>query len=619
MLSLMRLPRLRRHDRRPRLGLGLGAALLIAAGSDPGQAVTIPEIQGRSHFSPLVGRAVRSAGIVTAVSSRGTTVQDPDGDGDPVTSDAVLIEPAGGPGLRPGDRITFRGTVAESVPGGPRTANLSLTTILGARVRIQRRGVSLPRPVHLAGAGAPPAAQIISPDELPVNLQDESQARANRFDPQADAIDFWESLEGMRVTVAAPVAVSALLTHNTRSSELFVLAEGGRTVEPGRRTAAGGILLQSGAENRGSQNPERIQIQLDGSLVPGPAPAVAVGDRLADVTGVVRYDFGSFEVAATEPIRVVPRPRPRRDARPVRSPDRLTVVSYNVLNLSAQPEDSLQRLLLGRQIVLDLGDPDILALQEIQDESGELDDGVTDATGTLRALAAAIRAAGGADYRYFDVAPANGRQGGAPGGNIRNAFLYDPARVTLVSSSSLTPALLAEAGVRDTGVFGDSRDPLVGVFQSGGRRLTIVNNHLTSRFGSTPAYGAVQPFVQAGEDARAGQVLALRAYVAWLLAADPAARVVVLGDMNTFEFTDDLAALLPGEPPVLRPLAELVPPAERYSYNYEGNSQALDHAFVTESLLPAAELEYVHLNADFPAVPGSTPSDHDPLVLRLPR
>jgi predicted extracellular nuclease len=87
--------------------------------------------------------------------------------------------------------------------------------------------------------------------------------------------------------------------------------------------------------------------------------------------------------------------------------------------------------------------------------------------------------------------------------------------------------------------------------------------------------------------------------------------------MNTFEFSDELAELLPGSPVVLYPLTPLVPQAERYSYNYEGNSQTLDHVFVSRALLPSAELDVVHLNADFPARPGLTASDHDPLVARL--
>jgi predicted extracellular nuclease len=89
--------------------------------------------------------------------------------------------------------------------------------------------------------------------------------------------------------------------------------------------------------------------------------------------------------------------------------------------------------------------------------------------------------------------------------------------------------------------------------------------------------------------------------------------------MNTFEFTEHLAAVLPGRPPLLHPLTGLAPAAERYSYNFEGNSQALDHLFVSERLLEGAEMEYVHLNVDHPALPGATASDHDPLVARLRR
>jgi predicted extracellular nuclease len=158
---------------------------------------------------------------------------------------------------------------------------------------------------------------------------------------------------------------------------------------------------------------------------------------------------------------------------------------------------------------------------------------------------------------------------------------------------------------------------LEGVFEFRGRRISVVGNHLSSRFGSTPVFGAIQPFVQAGEAARAAQVRALHDYVAHLLAADPDAQVAVLGDMNTFEFSDELAELLPGSLPALHSLMPMIPPAERYSYNHEGNSQALDHVFVSRALLRGAELDVVHLNTDFPAVPGRTASDHEPLVARL--
>jgi len=544
-------------------------------------------------------------------------LQDPTGDGDPSTSDAIVVR-ARTAGLAPGDEVRVSGVVTELVPGGAATANLSATTIEVSAVEVLRRGRPLPRPAILGLEGRlPPTGQVISPDELPVNLRIRDQVGRNHFDPESDAIDFFESLEGMLVTVRRPVAVSATQTFSPEQSEIVTLPDAGAGVAASRRTRAGGILLQSGRDNVGSQNPERIQLQLDAALLPGPISPVRVGDTLGDVTGVVRYNFGSYEVAATAAFDVGPRDRAPEATTLMGTSNAATVASYNVLNLSATASDSSQRRLLARQIVGVLASPDIIALQEIQDDSGEEDDGTTSARGTLAALSGAIEAAGGPRYVFFDVAPADGRPGGAPGGNIRNAFLYNPARVRLVSRRSLTPSVLASLGSPDSLAFRNSRDPLEGVFDILGRRISVVNNHLSSRFGSTPVFGAVQPFAQAGEAARAAQVRALHAYAARLLADDPEARIVVLGDMNTFEFTDELAELLPGLPATLHPLMPLVPPEDRYSYNYEGNSQALDHVFVSSALLPGAELGVVHLNTDFPAPPGRTASDHDPLVARF--
>ncbi|HEX7336498.1 MAG TPA: endonuclease/exonuclease/phosphatase family protein, partial [Gemmatimonadales bacterium] len=433
----------------------------------------------------------------------------------------------------------------------------------------------------------------------------------------SDAIDFFESLEAMRVIVRRPIAVSATQTFNPTQSEIVTLPGAGAGVSPARRTRAGGILLQSGRDNVGNQNPERIQIQLDARLFPGSVPLVRVGDTLGDVTGVVRYSFGNYEVAATAAFDVAPAGLMPERTGLIRAPDALTVASYNVLNLSATADDSIQRRLLAGQIVAALRSPDIIALQEIQDDSGEADDGTTSARGTLTALSTAIVAAGGPRYDFFDVAPADGRPGGAPGGNIRNAFLYNAARVRLHSHRALTPSVLGGSGARDSLAFRNSRDPLEGVFEFRGKQVSIIGNHLSSRFGSTPVFGAVQPFVQAGEAARAAQVQALSQYARRLLMVQRDARVIVLGDMNTFEFSQALAELLPGAVPVLYPLLPKVPGPERYSYNFEGNSQTLDHVFVSRALLPGAELDIVHLNTDFPALPRQTASDHDPLVARL--
>ena len=71
-----------------------------------------------------------------------------------------------------------------------------------------------------------------------------------------------------------------------------------------------------------------------------------------------------------------------------------------------------------------LNNPDIVFLQEIQDNSGETDNGVVSANVTLTNLVNAISAAGGATYSFIDIDPVNDEDGGETGGNIRPAYLY---------------------------------------------------------------------------------------------------------------------------------------------------------------------------------------------------
>ena len=600
-----------------------GVGLLLAVGSvgvpaaaGSGPPTAIPAIQGASHLSPLLGRRVTVEGVVTARRNDGFHLQDQRGDGDPATSDGIFVEGEGAAVVR-GDRVRLEATVAERPGGGP-AAGLTVTRLIEVGpLSVVSRGEPLPAPVRLGAGDRPFPRQIMSPEELPVDLRDPAQVRGNRFTPGTDVLDYLEALEGMLVSLPRPTALGPSEHRSRGRADVFVLPDPGpRHTRSHERTSPGGILLRSGPDNRGNQNTDRIRLAFDPVTAGGVFPALATGDRLADVTGVLDYAYGAFQVSTTSPVRVEARPDWTPEVTTLgRAPDAVTVATYNVLNLSPDSSDRRQRELLGAQVAGALGAPDIVALQEIQDESGERDDGAVDGRPTLAALVAAVRRAGGPAYAYLEAAPVDGRPGGVPGGNIRNAFLYDTARVRLVSYRPLTAEALAAADAPDPGAFAESRDPLEAVFAIGRERLVVINNHLTSRFGSTPVFGAVQPWVEAGEAEREAQARALHAYVAALIRRNGAARVVVLGDMNTFETTDDLASLLPGSPPLLVNLVPRVEQAQRYTYIFEGNSQVLDHVFVTPSLADRAEIDVVHLNADFPA---ATPaSDHDPVVARF--
>jgi predicted extracellular nuclease len=106
--------------------------------------------------------------------------------------------------------------------------------------------------------------------------------------------------------------------------------------------------------------------------------------------------------------------------------------------------------------------------------------------------------------------------------------------------------------------------------------------------------------------------------VAEIQAADPGARVIVLGDLNDFLDSDTLAALYAGG---LEDLLYQTPKYNRYTYIYQGESEVLDHILITKNLWSQfRSIKPIHINADYPDVFGDTPdssrrsSDHDAVV-----
>ena len=258
---------------------------------------------------------------------------------------------------------------------------------------------------------------------------------------------------------------------------------------------------------------------------------------------------------------------------------------------------------VARVIAVGLGGPDIVALQEIQDDNGEVNDGVVSARETGRRLVAAITRSGGPAYTFSDLEPANNADGGAPGANIRCAFLHRADRVRLNAGP------VTRFGADDP-AFADSRKPLVGDFMAGTRRVVLINCHFASKSPDDPLFGAAQPPLRRSEARRVAQAAAVRRQAAALAAADPRAGVIVLGDLNDFEFSAPLAALREGQ--LLENLLESIPPSDRYTYNFQGNSQTLDHLLVAGGRFRATRVAIFHRNADFGS--AARASDHDPVA-----
>jgi uncharacterized protein len=445
-------------SQRGRADVGAGTSARIGSGGPPplGVPARIRDIQGRAHVSALAGQRVADvSGVVTAVASNRFFMQDPKPDVDPATSDALVVFTGSAPSVTVGDAVTVAGIVEELRPGDPGGTNLATTQI------------SLPTVVVASSSNALPAATLVGPGGrvVPAAVIDDdatgSVETSGSFDAAHDGIDFWESLEAMRVQIGDPEVVGPT---NAFGDALIVPAGAGP------RTIRGGIVISAH-----DFNPERLVIADTFAAL----PAANVGDSYVGVlTGVLDYAFGLFTLLPAASPELRDGGLMRETTRRQRQAE-LAVATFNVENLS--PLDAPEKYArLASQIVRNLAAPDLVALEEIQDNSGPANDGVVAADRTLGSLVAAIRAQGGPRYRWRQIDPVDGRDGGQTGGNIRQAFLLrsdrglsfvdrpggDASTSVAVLPTRRGPRLSVSPGRIDPGnpTFANSRKPLAGEF-----------------------------------------------------------------------------------------------------------------------------------------------------------
>ena len=100
-----------------------------------------------------------------------------------------------------GDSLSLTGRVNEFRPGGAINANLTTTELGSPAIAVLSTGNELPPPAVVGLGGRMPPTEVIEDDATG------SVENTGVFDPATDGIDFWESLEGMRVQLNDAVAV----------------------------------------------------------------------------------------------------------------------------------------------------------------------------------------------------------------------------------------------------------------------------------------------------------------------------------------------------------------------------------------------------------------------------
>lgn len=560
------------------------------AGGDA-RAIAIGQVQGHGARSALEGQAVVIEGVVTAdfrAGLGGFFVQD-GGDGDDGSSDALFVlaahpiraegrQPSDSEQPRVGERWRIAGRVREHRAGAG-----SVTAIEPERMQLLRRQAGL--------------------DTVPVRRLDA---------PPAD----WETLEGMRVEITAPLTVSGS-DQLDRYGELTASFDG-RLWQPSELAVPG-----SDAYARLKADNQRRRLLLDdGSAARDPGAIGYLGEQsppragtvLHGVTGIVDHRHDGYRLQLTAPLALPPAQRP---AAP-QVAGTLKIAAFNLENLfngdgrgggfptqrGARAPQQLQAQTAKLVATIRALDPDIAALMELEN----------DGYGPESSLAQLVDAlnAGGGDWRFIDA-------GSGPGPDaIRVGLIYREGQARPHGK----PAVL------EGGPFGErSRVPLAQAFvpARGGQPLVVVANHFKSK-GCSEAVGADADRKDGQSCWNALRLDSARRLDAWLK-TDPTGSGselrLILGDFNAYAMEDPVRWLR-DEAGWVDAFAQ-AGVKQPYSYVYNGLAGRLDHALLSPALAGklrgAAEW---HINADEPESQGYADgdptqpwrsSDHDPLLL----
>lgn len=606
--------------------------------SDDFNVVPVHAIQGAGASSPLLGQTVITSAIVTAVRNNGFFIQMPDAEADanPLTSEGVFVFTSAAPpaAAAVGNRVQVRGEVQEYVPSQDPTQP-PLTELGGSPV------------VTLVSTGHPLPAPVALTTTFP--------------DPDG-AYDQLERLEGMRVTAASltvntPTLGSVSETSATASSNgVFHAVVTGVPRAYRKPGVQEPDPLPAGSPAnvpRWNTNPQVVAVS--SRALGGATADVMSGCLVTGATGPLDYSFRRYTIYPETSVQVdcsgvdLPAPALAPGA------DDASVASFNMERFFDDTNDPSigepvltptayqTRLNKASLAIRDyLHAPDILATEEIENLS------------VLQAIAQRVNAdavaAGQPDPQYVAYLEEGNDVGGIDVGFLVKTAEVGAgiARVEVLAVTQVGKATTWTEPGGGTSLLND-RPPLVlqaRVHFADGRSvpLTAIVVHQRS-------------LNSAEEDSASGvRVRAKRQKQAEFLAelvqarqlADPAERIVVLGDFNAFEFNDgygdsmgtvtglpsaDDATVVPGDgadlvDPDLYDLTFLNTPDVSYSYAFDGNVQSLDHIVANAALMNAADvdtlsLSHARINADFPAVARNATdsptrlSDHDPTLLLL--
>jgi predicted extracellular nuclease len=553
--------------------------------------VSICDVQGNWFTSPYLNQSVVLQGIVYAdfdQKSYGFYIQDTNCDHDPNTSDGIFVYIGGNQQVvNVGDKVWVFGTIQEYY--GKTEISTSPEYI---QIIAQNR--SLPTPVELS----PPSNDFLSDT-------------------------YFESLESMYVSMDQATVVGP--TNASGESWLVRQDLGISRVFHDDPSGTGHILC---VDDRGL-----YEIN----------PQVKVGDQVSTLIGALDYTLGVYrlQLSASPTVTQTSLDPFLPPSTTVTAPA-IKLATFNLANLfdtydDPEKDDTVlsnpeyQRRLQKRALLIHnvLGEPDLLAVQEAENRA------------VLEDLVARTELEADYGIVWMDTPDTSG---------MDIALLYRLDRVAIIERSQHQGCTQLQDGLgpdgngdidnpvnlltcdRDGDQENDgnrlfSRPPQVvqlSVYPTAGAgvlaptsspiELFLINNHWKSKVEDT----AVVQFTLPRRQEQAQFVAALAQDI---LASQPTANLVVLGDLNDHPDSAPLSTLTQSG---FFDTSLVVPKPHRFSYNYHGISQVLDYVlFRLQPNLALTQVSYFPFNADYPSSLSSDPlsvhrsSDHDPLLVTI--
>jgi len=589
------------------------ASLSLLSASATGQETLISTIQGADHKSILEGSTVTVTGVVTGLFGKGFFLQSTSPDTDPATAEGLYVFTGNAtvdlPQAEIGKVATVTGKLVEfqpfpelpiprtrkivecgttnvkAVPTDDRESFLSITELSNVSALTIGQQAPLPQPTQLN----PPGSQTS------IGFADKP---STQFNPTEHPRDYFESLEGMRIEITDAIVVSR---KEGRWDTFWVAAA---------RNLAGGELSAYGLpiETPNHIFPEIMEVHVaagQGSLELSP------GTKLGGLTGFMSYENGDYMVVLENKIdpSKLNSPAPAVVAGPEARVG-VGVASYNALNLYAgSPPEKFAAI--ATQITNELGGPDLLALQEIQDDDGEVVSELVSAQLTIEKLINAIAAAGGPNYRAVALDPTlPNTDGGAPGGNIRVVLLVRQEKgISVTASERLFDN--SERCDPAKNAFASTRKPLLVEMTTDAGTYAIVAVHLSSKLGDQGLYSNAEDPKHNSDAPRRRQAEAIVSELERRYGSNPP-RIIVLGDFNdhaTANTLDPFRSSALG----FKFLRDSRGEGYSVSHEFHGVRGAIDHIVVGGSLNSDSIglLHYFNVNVD----ELERTSDHNPVRL----